>query len=186
MDSHTQTLILQAIAFIVALIGAVIDVRTTKIPNVLTFPAAAVGIILNTLFFGFGPHGLINAVAGWFVGVILTIAMTLGRKAGFGDSKLIGAVGAFLGWKDVILVFFYFCILWGVVAVYRFCSALPWKRMGGALLAAQSGGPMFSAEDNERIRQKMKEPIPIAPWIAGGTLLTELIGQATWSVIGFP
>ena len=76
-------------------LAAAIDVRTRRIPNLVTLGGAAVAVAFHTLTAGVG--GLGHSSAGWAVGVGLFLPMFLLRGMGAGDVKLLGAVGAWLG-----------------------------------------------------------------------------------------
>ncbi len=86
---------------VIVIIAIIIDWRTTKIPNWLTFPAAACGIILNFLVEGW--HGALMAAAGWLLAAVVSAvlgnlplgAASKGGGFGMGDVKLLAAVGAF-------------------------------------------------------------------------------------------
>ena len=77
------------------LIACVPDLRTRRIPNVLTFGAALAGLVFHTVFEGWG--GATTSVLGWLLGVALFFPMFALRGMGAGDVKLLGAVGAWLG-----------------------------------------------------------------------------------------
>ena len=62
----------------------VIDIRTMKIPNLLTFPAAGVGIALNGFYRG--ADGALDAVLGWFLGAGITVVFSL-LPIGSGKSR---------------------------------------------------------------------------------------------------
>jgi len=85
-------------AVVVSLVGAVTDARTGRIPNALTLPALAGGLLLNTAL-----HGTYRAVAS-IAGVVLAGGIpgllhriTRGAAIGGGDVKLFAALGALLG-----------------------------------------------------------------------------------------
>jgi prepilin signal peptidase PulO-like enzyme (type II secretory pathway) len=188
--SHEQ--ILQGIALAVATVAAIIDWRTTKIPNLLTFPATVVGLILNAIFGMGSPSwmswpGVFNALLGAVVGALLTVVFSGGakKKIGFGDAKLLMAMGAFLGWVNALLIFFWFAIVWGFVAVWRIGGVIPWKTLIGSFIAKKSGGGWFTPETAKKIHNVSHEPIPVGPWLALGVLLAELVGKATLQFMGF-
>ena len=84
----------------VALVACVTDLRSRRIPNVLTFGAATAGI----LFHVFAPmgEGPTTAVLRWLIGVaIFFVPFALGGLGG-GDVKLLGALGAWLGPSDFL------------------------------------------------------------------------------------
>jgi prepilin peptidase CpaA len=71
------------------------DLRWRRIPNLVTGPAMIAGAALNCGLHGV--HGLLSAVAGLLLGLlILTPPFALGGIGG-GDVKMMGAAGTFLG-----------------------------------------------------------------------------------------
>ncbi|HNP34694.1 MAG TPA: A24 family peptidase [Woeseiaceae bacterium] len=88
-----------AISFIAVLIvvsiAAFLDIRTHRIPNWLTYSACALGLLLAAAAAGF--NGLLNSLAGFAAAFIPLLLMFIGGSVGGGDVKLMGAVGALLG-----------------------------------------------------------------------------------------
>jgi prepilin peptidase CpaA len=141
-------------------VAAVIDVRTRRIPNLLTFGGAAAALAYHT--WAAGPSGLLTAVEGWAAGVALFLPMFLLRGLGAGDVKLLGAVGAWLGpiaalWCGAYSVFAggvmalvvgalhgylgrAFRNLWGLVGFWRAAGVQP---MPG-LTVADAPGPRLA------------------------------------------
>jgi prepilin peptidase CpaA len=95
--------------------GAVIDVRTHRLPNILTFGAA--GLALIYAFATAGLHGLALSAAGWATGIGLFLPMFLLRGMGAGDVKLLGAVGGWLGPAGVLYAGLYSVLAGGVLAL---------------------------------------------------------------------
>lgn len=91
------------------------DVRARRIPNWLTFPSAALGLVAATAAHG-GP-GTVSSVAGFLVGLALFFPLFALRGLGAGDVKLMGALGAWLGSSVVLGVAFYTTLAGGVLAL---------------------------------------------------------------------
>jgi prepilin peptidase CpaA len=99
----------------IASLACVTDLRTRRIPNVLTFGAAQAGLLYQ--FVGGGIDGLGHAALGWFAGaVIFILPFALGGLGG-GDVKLLAALGAWLGPADVLWLSLYTGIAGGVMAL---------------------------------------------------------------------
>jgi prepilin peptidase CpaA len=100
-----------------ALAGAAcwFDVRTRRIPNRLTFPAAALGV--TTAIVAHGGAGALSSAVGLFVGLALFFPFFALRGLGAGDVKLMGALGAWLGAFVVLGVAFYTTLAGGVLAI---------------------------------------------------------------------
>ena len=95
--------------------AAIIDIRTRRIPNLLTFGAAAAAVAYHVWTAGL--HGLALSVAGWAVGIALFLPMFLLKGMGAGDVKLLGAVGAWLGTMGVLFAGLYSVLAGGVLAL---------------------------------------------------------------------
>ena len=90
---------------LISFTGCIYDFKFRKIPNWLTFGGFFLAIIFNS--FKFGLSGAINSLLGFLVGVLLLLIPYLMGGMGAGDVKLLGAVGAIVGFKKVVLIFFY-------------------------------------------------------------------------------
>jgi prepilin signal peptidase PulO-like enzyme (type II secretory pathway) len=116
---------------------SLVDLREQRLPDWLTLPLAAAGLILAAWRTGEVPTPeLIGAGSGFLLFWALGEAHYRLRGTeglGLGDAKLLGAAGAWLGWRDLPLVIL--------------IAAL------GALAAAAAG----------RLRQR---DIPFGPWLA--------------------
>lgn len=92
---------------LLAMLGcaAAVDLRSRRIPNVLSFTLVLSGLAQSLLFgqaIGVGP---MQALAGMAVGFVLTfILFALGAMGG-GDVKLLAGVGAWIGPWPVLAVF---------------------------------------------------------------------------------
>lgn len=82
-------------AVLLSAIAGYTDWRSRRIPNWLTVPGFAVGVIVSTIFGG--RSGLETSLLGALVGLGLLLPFVLLRSLGAGDWKLAGALGAFTG-----------------------------------------------------------------------------------------
>ena len=92
-----------------------VDWRSRRIPNWLTVPAFLAGVAANTALSGW--HGTRMALAGAFLPLLLLLPVVLLRGLGAGDWKLMGALGAILGWKQILLVLFTTIVVAGILAL---------------------------------------------------------------------
>lgn len=103
------------IALSVGLIACVTDLRHRRIPNVLTFAAAALAFVFHGTVGGL--PGMMSAALGWLAGVALFLPFFLLGGMGGGDVKLLAALGAWLGPADAFWLAIYSSIAGGALAV---------------------------------------------------------------------
>ncbi len=100
---------LAAIVFAWSLIAlTIIDIDTQLLPDSITLPLLWIGLLANMLG-TFAPldAAVIGAVAGYLAlwSVYWLFKLATGKEGmGFGDFKLLAAIGAWLGWKLIPLV----------------------------------------------------------------------------------
>jgi prepilin peptidase CpaA len=95
--------------------GAVIDLRTRRVPNALTIPLAALGIAAAAA--GFSGVTVTGALIGFALGMFFMMPGYLFGATGAGDVKLLAAAGAWLGPSHIGVAFLYTAILGGVLAL---------------------------------------------------------------------
>ena len=141
---------------------AMIDLDTMTLPGSLTKSGLIVGLVFQGII---GWHqaalpgmasrllfGVSGAVVGiWLLEIIGFIgALALGQQAmGDGDGKLMATIGAWLGWKYVLLGTFFACGLGSIIGI----SAIALGKIG------------------------KKQPIPFGPFLALGGALALFFGQ---------
>ncbi|MFQ5518765.1 MAG: prepilin peptidase, partial [Mariprofundus sp.] len=81
-----------------------IDLETGLLPNALTYPGIALGLVFSYWLGGWqaGQDAVIGAVAGYavFWSIARLFLMLTGREGmGYGDFKLLAMLGAFMGWQ---------------------------------------------------------------------------------------
>ena len=145
---------LGAIALIWTLIAlAFIDLDTTLLPDSLTLPLLWLGVL-----FSFGGYftsladSIIGAMAGYGVlwSVFWLFKLVTGKDGmGYGDFKLLAAIGAWLGWQ-----------------------MLPVTLLLSSVVGAAVGIAMIVFVKHDR-----RVPIPFGPYLAGGGLVALFFGS---------
>ena len=99
----------------IAFVACITDLRSRRVPNMLTFGAALAGLAFHAL--APGGDGAVAAMLGWVIGIaVFFLPFVLGGLGG-GDVKLLGALGAWLGPTDGIWLALYTGVAGGVMAV---------------------------------------------------------------------
>jgi prepilin peptidase CpaA len=124
MDIHL--IILTALVLLPA---SVFDLRQRRIPNALTFPAMAAGIIYWSYLNGL--DGFMHGSGGMLLGIGTLILFYLMGMMGAGDVKLMGAVGSFLGPQGVVVAFLYSAIVGGLYALFVLARSKALKEAAG-------------------------------------------------------
>jgi prepilin peptidase CpaA len=140
------------LAALFSLIAGWTDWRSRRIPNWLTVPGLAIGILANLIIFGWA--GCKASLMGAGLGLLLLLPFVAIRSLGAGDWKLVGALGAFLGPERLLLVLLGTFLVNGIMAVIL----IIWKRrvwrtvrnmasMAGSLLTFHMPGPEVSLDN---------------------------------------
>jgi leader peptidase (prepilin peptidase)/N-methyltransferase len=137
---------------------AFIDLEHFLLPDRITLPLLAVGLLVNAIGGFTDPlSALIGAVSGY--GILWAVyhayrALTGREGFGYGDFKLLGALGAWLGWQLLPLIIL--------------LSAGVGAAIGITLILIR--------------RHQRSEPLPFGPFLAGAGWLALLWGQK-WNTI---
>jgi len=137
-----------AIIFIWALLALTfIDFDTQLLPDDITLPLLWLGIIFNLYgTFTSLSNAIVGAIAGYLVlwSVYWLFKLVTGKEGmGYGDFKLLAAIGAWLGWPLLPLVIMLSSVVGAVVGI--------------TLIIA--------------VRHGRNVPIPFGPYLAGGGLI---------------
>jgi Flp pilus assembly protein protease CpaA len=180
-------------ALLVAAIASITDVRTRKIYNVLTFPAMLVGMACQSIEGAVhaGAHnsalaGAAGGLAGGFTGCLTGMAiwgahnLVLRKCFGAGDTKLAGALGAFIGAPLVIITYLCHSLVYGLYSFGKLGCALPWRQMATAWMMKD-----FSGVSWENFNQVRKQPHAVAPIILLGLILALVFQDPMLKFLGF-
>ena len=97
--------------------AALVDLRSRRIPNWLTFTLILSGIIVNFSFGG--PITAGQALLGFLVGFGLPLVLFVLGAIGGGDVKLLAGVGAWMGPEVVLKVFAIAAIVGAVIVLFQ-------------------------------------------------------------------
>lgn len=157
-----------------SLIAALSDLREKRIPNALTLPLFIVGLIW-AVWFG-GLSGLAESAGASALLALPYIMLFLFFGGGAGDAKLMGAIGAWLGLKQGLIVLACVVISGGIMAIIRaiakeqvkFVLTSVFVSFYGALLYLLTHRKLQIVEEQNEIRQSGDLIIPYGVAIFAG------------------
>jgi leader peptidase (prepilin peptidase)/N-methyltransferase len=152
---ETGTALASALILLAGLVAiTAIDLDHQIIPDVLSLPGIALGVLFSLVPGGIGwAPSLLGVLLGGGLFVVIIVASTrvLGQAGmGVGDVKLGAMLGAFLGWKLALM---------------------------SILLSTLLGGPL-AAILLVTGRKSRKDPIPFGPFLALGGFISLFWGEA--------
>ncbi len=109
-----MTEMIWGVTIVLALSAGWIDWRSRRLPNWLTVTGFAVGIIGNSILFGWA--GMKDAFIGAAIPLGVLLPVVLLRGLGAGDWKLMGALGALVGREEILHLLLATIIFAGVIA----------------------------------------------------------------------
>jgi prepilin peptidase CpaA len=155
----------------IAFMACVFDIRTSRIPNALTFGSAMAALTFH--FATGGTQAFALAVSGWFVGMALLFILYALGGMGAGDVKLLGALGAWLGPIDAVWLVLFSGMAGGVMAlavgIIRGCLGRTWRNVGALLMHWRISGlqplPELTLETSPGPRLAYAVPILVAAMV---------------------
>ncbi len=159
------TIVAATLVFIVLCVAS--DLRSLRIPNVITGPAIVAGFALNA--WQSGPAGMLGSLGGFALAVALLFAPFALGGVGAGDVKMMGAVGALLGPRLVLQSLFLGLVLGGVFAIVRLAGSpllreklvASWRMVANAVLARSLAPLKAPASDPHAIVLPYSLPLGI-------------------------
>ena len=150
----------------VTIVAAVVDLRTRRVPNWLTFGAAALGIVMAmTHLDGVGVAG---AFEGLLVGLLLMLPGHVIGRTGAGDVKLLAALGTLLGPRSIVMAFLYTAIAGGGLAIL---VAMQRRRLRDTLEGTATLVCTGGANTGDLEKPSTNNRFAYAPAIAVGTVI---------------
>jgi prepilin peptidase CpaA len=104
-----------AAALVLVSVASITDLRSRRVPNVLTLTAPVLAFAYHG--FSYGWPGLVMSLGGWVVGLLLFLPLFALRGIGGGDVKLLAAVGAWLGPMPTVWVALFTALAGGLLAI---------------------------------------------------------------------
>jgi len=166
------TVVFVAAVGIYTAIAAVVDVRTRRIPNALTVPAALLGLAFHALTPG--SMGLLMSLAGFGVGFGLLLIPWLLGGGGMGDVKLLAALGAWLGPKWVLVAFAAAGLFAAVIALVLLSKNILARGVVKAFKDFAKGLRTGNKPGQRRPRKALPFAVPVAmsTWVLLAWLVT--------------
>ena len=138
------------VCILIVLFG--IDLEHQILPNTITLPGIAAGVLFSTI----APPGIRDSLLGVVLGAGILYGIAWGyylwrreEGLGMGDVKMLAMIGAFLGWKAVLVT----------MVLSSFSGAL----IGVALMAVERG--------------TMKRALPFGTFLAVAALAAMFVGE---------
>ena len=119
--SENVAVIQWGVVLVASLVAALVDIKSRRIPNVLTLPLLAAGIVQAVWFDGF--DGLKSSLLAAVVLGLPYVLLFLFAGGGAGDAKLMAAVGSWLGLSDGVVALMAISICAVVLALLKALSA---------------------------------------------------------------
>ena len=149
--------------------GALVDLRTRRMPNALSGGLAVAGLALAAS--GLSGVSLGSSLAGLAIGLALMMPGHLFGGTGAGDVKLFAGAGAVVGVARVVPAFLYAALAGGVIAL---CVALHRRRLRQSLAATATFIATSAGNAADIKHPNANNRFAYAPAIAIGALLAAL------------
>jgi prepilin peptidase CpaA len=127
-------------------VATLTDLRSRRIPNWLVVPFLVAGLAVQAWLFGW--HGFGQSLEGFGLGALVYGIFSIFGGMGMGDVKLVAAIGAWIGPKQLLFAMLMTAMAGGLIAV-------------GAAIYGKFAGDTWKSRK-----------IPYAPAIAIGTLIS--------------
>ena len=154
------------------------DLRSRRIPNALTVPSLALALAFHAWFDGWA--GLKSGFAGFALGFGTLLVLWLVGGGGAGDVKLMGALGAWLGWRLTLYVMIgsTVIVIIGSVAFLLIEGILQAWGLARRQVAVKPGAGGSNGRGKAASIEKWRERRRIMPYALP-------VGLATWLIMAW-
>ena len=97
------------------------DLRTGRIPNILTLVSSVTGLLLQTM--GSGTFGIADFILGTTIPLVILLPLFRFRMMGAGDIKLLMALGGIAGFSGMLRIMLWSFVAGGIAAFIRMIRA---------------------------------------------------------------
>lgn len=111
----TTQIVMHGVLLLGLVVAGITDVRSSRVPNILTLPLALSGLGFHTI--ADSGNGLVFSLEGLGLGLVLLLGFYVYGGMGAGDVKLLAAVGAVVGPYSVFVGFLFTALFGGLYAV---------------------------------------------------------------------
>lgn len=150
--------------FALVSMATAIDLRTRRIPNWLTLPSLAAGVVVNTVATGWS--GFLQSAEGIALAVAMIAVLCWIRAMGLGDLKLCAAVGAWIGPASLVFALVIAAMAGGILAV----GYATWRGNLGEVLGRTANLSLPDPSKGFNDHHAEGFTIPYAPAIATGVI----------------
>lgn len=177
MQNLEISVIVLAVAVgIYTVVAAAWDIRFRRIPNWLNIAALLLGLIYQCSFHGWAGLGI--AAGGFGIGFGTLFILWLIGGGGAGDVKLLGALGAWLGFQSTVQVIVITTMLVGMLQLGRVIIGISkdgYSKTQRRLSMKRTDG---TRKTNIKRTVPFAVPVAIATWLVGTFVVLQSIAAA--------
>lgn len=147
------------------------DLRSRRVPNWLVLPFMAAGPVVSIVVAG--GHGLLESFLGWGLAALVFGLLNWLGGMGMGDVKLMAAIGAWVGPRQLFLAMILTFLAGGVIAiVWSVIKGFAGELFSntGALMGSWKRG--LKPHDELNLSHTSARKMPYVPAIAVGVFLS--------------
>jgi Flp pilus assembly protein protease CpaA len=175
---YTMTASMWALALAFTLSAAWLDWHTRRIPNWLTVSGIVAGLVLNSI--AGGRYGAVRSLEGAGLALGLMLPPVLLEGMGAGDWKLMGAVGAIMGWHPLFFVLLMSVLTSGLMAAFQMIVSRRVKRTMLNVLRLAAGIATFGARLDPTISIDNPTLLKVPFGVATGAAVVLTFGLTHW------